>query len=193
MLRKFFISKVRAGGFLSTNKAVPFSTLLLAVGSQSITKPQHHRSIEGNRKANFRTYRHPNSGRVRRRQISPVNNLIRQCFLLGKYEYYFTKYSPVKSDSLTKLLIGMAESTVVELQTSESGVRAIRLGNKTSFLEEDLPGSDTIYERDFYPRLVATILRFRRLILLSNPGTGKSVFQFYMLARYLNPTLFPSE
>ena len=30
----------------------------------------------------------------------------------------------------------------------------------------------------------------RRVLLLSNPGTGKSVFQFYLLARYLNPSLF---
>jgi hypothetical protein len=32
-----------------------------------------------------------------------------------------------------------------------------------------------------------------RVILLSNPGTGKSVFQFYMLARFLNPALFAGD
>jgi hypothetical protein len=91
---------------------------------------------------------------------------------------------------LTTLLKGLACSTVVNLENTTSGVRAIRIGNNARFLLDGMAG-DTIYERRFYPQLVSAIRGARRrVLLLSNPGTGKSVFQFYLLARYLNPSLF---
>jgi hypothetical protein len=94
-------------------------------------------------------------------------------------------------DSLTALLKGLACSTV---DVVGEGVRAIRIGNNATFLIGNALAGDTIYERSFYPQLVSAIRGLdRRVILISNPGTGKSVFQYYLLARYLNPSLFKDE
>jgi hypothetical protein len=93
--------------------------------------------------------------------------------------------------SLTALLKGLACSTV---DVVGEEVRAIRLGNNATFLIGKALAGDTIYERSFYPQLVSAIRGLdRRVILISNPGTGKSVFQYYLLARYLNPSLFKDE
>ena len=73
-------------------------------------------------------------------------------------------------------------------------MRAIRIGNDAKFLIGDAPAGDTIYERSFYSHLVSAIRGLHlRVILISNPGTGKSVFQYYLLARYLNPSLFKAN
>ena len=94
---------------------------------------------------------------------------------------------PEVDAKMTAMLKGLACSTVDNL---ESGVRAIRIGNNEKFVFDKLAG-DTIYERWFYPQLVSAIrCADLRVLLLSNPGTGKSVFQYYLLARYLNPSLF---
>ena len=95
---------------------------------------------------------------------------------------------------MTQALKGLACSTAEVLgDDASSGVRAIRLGNNATFRPGMLAG-DTIYERRFYPRLANVICSSsRRVVLLSNPGTGKSVFQFYMLARFLNPALFAGD
>jgi hypothetical protein len=99
----------------------------------------------------------------------------------------YTSFSPALDGPRTKLLNGLATSTAVDLS---EGVRAIRIGNSMNFLGDGLAG-DTIYERPFYPELVNAIRCANlRVLLLGNPGTGKSVFQFYLLARYLNPPLF---
>jgi hypothetical protein len=95
---------------------------------------------------------------------------------------------PRINKSLTGLLKGLACSTV---DVVGEGVRAIRIGNDASFLVGDGLAGNTIYERSFYPQLVSAIRGLSlRVILISNPGTGKSVFQYYLLARYLNPSLF---
>ena len=103
---------------------------------------------------------------------------------LSKYE----SFRPEIGDEATSLLKGMASATAEEVG---AGVRAIRLSNGVKFLGDEKPAGDTIYERNFYPRLVSAIRGLRRrVILISNPGTGKSVFQYYLLARYANPSLF---
>ena len=100
---------------------------------------------------------------------------------------------PKLSKPMTQVLKGLACSTAEVLGNASSGVRAIRIGNNATFLP-GMHGGDTIYERQFYPRLVNVICSSsRRVVLLSNPGTGKSVFQFYMLARFLNPALFAGD
>lgn len=82
---------------------------------------------------------------------------------------------PEVDESLTALLKGLACSTVDDVG---AGVRAIRIGNDAKFLIGDAPAGDTIYERSFYPHLISAIRGLHlRVILLSNPGTGKSVFQ----------------
>ena len=93
--------------------------------------------------------------------------------------------------SLTALLKGLACSTV---DVVGEGVRAIRIGNNATLLIGNALAGDTIYERNFYPQLVSAIRGLDlRVILISNPGTGKSVFQYYLLARYLNPSIFKDE
>ena len=100
----------------------------------------------------------------------------------------YMSFRPKIGKFSTSLLKGMASATAEEVG---AGVRAIRLGNGVKFLDDEMPASDTIYERGFYPRLVSAIRGLRRrVILISNPGTGKSVFQYYLLARYANPSLF---
>ena len=100
----------------------------------------------------------------------------------------YMSFRPKIGKFSTSLLKGMASATAEEVG---AGVRAIRLGNGVKFLGDEKPAGDTIYERNFYPRLVSAIRGLDlRVILISNPGTGKSVFQYYLLARYANPSLF---
>ena len=100
----------------------------------------------------------------------------------------YMSFRPKIGKFSTALLKGMASATAEEVG---AGVRAIRLGNGVKFLGDEKPAGDTIYERGFYPRLVSAIRGLDlRVILISNPGTGKSVFQYYLLARYANPSLF---
>ena len=114
--------------------------------------------------------------------------------ILSKEVDCFKSWSPKLNEPMTQVLKGLACSTAEVLgDDASSGVRAIRLGNNATFLLGVLAG-DTIYERRFYPRLANVICSSsRRVVLLSNPGTGKSVFQFYMLARFLNPALFAGD
>ena len=100
----------------------------------------------------------------------------------------YQSFQPEVDSELTELLKGMASATAEDVG---AGVRAIRLGKGAKFLSGKEPAGSTIYERSFYPRLVSAIRGlFLRVILISNPGTGKSAFQFYLLARYLSPALF---
>lgn len=101
----------------------------------------------------------------------------------------YKSFRPMIDTKSTNLLKGLICSTVDNLENTTSGVRAIRIGNGATFTNE--MAGDTIYERHFYPKLVSAIrCADVRVLLLGNPGTGKSVFQFYLLARYLNPSLF---
>ena len=101
-----------------------------------------------------------------------------------KYE----SFKPQIDSKLTDLLKGMASATAEDVG---AGVRAIRLGKGARFILHKTPSDSTIYERSFYPRLVSAIRGLSlRVILVSNPGTGKSVFQYYLLTRYLSPALF---
>jgi hypothetical protein len=105
--------------------------------------------------------------------------------LIDKYR----SFSPEVSEKLTTLLNGMVSSTVEDLGNTDSKVRAIRLGNEARL--SDYFAGDTIYERPFYSQLVSAIRRaHRKVLLISNPGTGKSAFQYYLLARYLNPSQY---
>ena len=50
--------------------------------------------------------------------------------------------------------------------------------------------SKVLYERPFYNDLLKLIRSKKRFILIGNPGIAKSYFQYYYLARILNPSLF---
>ena len=100
---------------------------------------------------------------------------------------WYLDYNPMLSSSLTNLMKGLSDSAVRKL---DSNIDLITLS------ECDLPNHSIetsrqfIYARSFYPELLKQIRKYKRVVLLSNPGTGKSMFQFYYLARLLNPTAF---
>jgi hypothetical protein len=99
--------------------------------------------------------------------------------------------NPVHNEPMTRVLQGLVNSTAEALRNTWSKVRAIRLGGSGATALATVLGSDTIYERKVFPRLVNRICYMsRRVFLKGNPGTGASAFQFYMLARFLNPALF---
>jgi hypothetical protein len=67
------------------------------------------------------------------------------------------------------------------------GMRAIHC---CTDLEEGTIGADILFIRDFYEDLLNLIRSVRNCVLIGNPGIGKSQFQFYYLARIMNPELF---
>ena len=86
------------------------------------------------------------------------------------------------------MLKGMASATAEEVG---AGVRAIRLGNGVTFLDDEMPASDTIYERGFYPRLVRPFEALGDASFSSPTQARARVYsQHYLLARYANPSLF---
>ena len=120
--------------------------------------------------------------------MDAVNDVASEYVLPAKLSNYL-KLSPEVLDVESNLLVGLKASTV-EVICEDPLVRAIRLGHGATFGATAVAG-DTIYERDFYPQLVLGIRTTRqRVLLLGNSGVGKSTFQFYLLARYLNPAEF---
>jgi hypothetical protein len=102
---------------------------------------------------------------------------------------WYKSLSPKIEKEQTAILAGLKASTV-EIICDKPRVRAIRLGNGAT-LDTSMLAGDTIYERDFYPQLVRDIRTARlRVLLLGNSGVGKSMFQYYLLARYMNPAHF---
>ena len=51
-------------------------------------------------------------------------------------------------------------------------------------------GPQLVYVRPFYDKLLGEIRKISHVVLVGNPGIGKSTFQYYYLARILNPKLF---
>lgn len=101
----------------------------------------------------------------------------------------YMSLSPWVLDDESSLLAGMKASTV-DVICTKPHVRAIRLGDGAMYDPTVLAG-DTIYERSFFPQLVKDMRTARkRVLLLGNRGVGTSTFQFYLLARYMNPEQF---
>jgi hypothetical protein len=107
----------------------------------------------------------------------------------AKFSQYMS-LSPTIDDEQSTTLAGMKASTVEVIREEQPRVRAIRLGLGATLSDVSL-AADTIYERDFYPQLVRDMRTAKlRVLLLGNSGVGKSTFQFYLLARYMNPEHF---
>ena len=86
----------------------------------------------------------------------------------------------------SKLLIALSNCTVETILKSP-GMTAI---NCDYTFETGIVGADTLFTRDFYEDLLEDIRLNLRSLLIGNPGVGKSLFQFYYLARIMNPKLF---
>jgi len=87
----------------------------------------------------------------------------------------------------SQLLKDLSESTKIPLL---HGVNAIMLGNNGVLPFDDSYCANTIFERSFYNDLLKCLYEDRCNILIGNPGTSKSMFQYYYLARLLNPDIF---
>ena len=117
-----------------------------------------------------------------------IRKVASKYLLPDDYSSYMS-LSPKIEKKQCSILEGMKASTV-EVICDEPRIRAIRLGNGAKLDKADVAG-DTIYERDFYPQLVRDMRTLDlRVLLLGNSGVGKSMFQFYLLARYMNPAHF---
>ena len=89
----------------------------------------------------------------------------------------------------TLLLECLANCTVEKL--GDSGVDVISLNNfPASHIGIDCRAGNKLFVRSFYPDLLKVIREKKRSVLLGSPGTGKSFFQFYYLARIMNPEKF---
>ena len=86
----------------------------------------------------------------------------------------------------SKLVIALSNCTVETILKSP-GMTAI---NCDYNFETGIVGVDTLFTREFYEDLLEDIRLNLRCLLIGNPWVGKSLFQFYYLARIMNPKLF---
>ena len=99
----------------------------------------------------------------------------------------YLKFRPQLDTSRTKLMNGLAGCSVSNL-SSDVDLITLSEGYLPEFTIES--ASQFIYARRFYPELLKKIRKHDMVVLLSNPGTGKSMFQYYYLARLMNPAAF---
>ena len=92
--------------------------------------------------------------------------------------------NPKDSQKHTHLLHELSNITITE----DIGASISVIESSPCSLLEDYGGK--LFVRDFYDDLLAAIRNNKRSILVGNPGIGKSTFQFYYLARLLNPSKF---
>jgi hypothetical protein len=91
-------------------------------------------------------------------------------------------------EHLTHFLRALATCAVSHL---DSGLQLITLPSGMNFPGVLVESSARyLYCRNFYPELLKSIRLNLRTVLLSNPGTGESMFQWYYLPRLLNPDAF---
>jgi len=95
---------------------------------------------------------------------------------------------PNKDLALCSFIEDLHTCKVSEL---DNGVQLISLTSGAVFPGVVVKSSARfLYSRHFYPALLKRIRSWGRAVLVSNPGTGKSMFQWYYLARLLNPEAF---
>ena len=99
----------------------------------------------------------------------------------------YLKCNPELDLSLTRMLENLSNCSVSKLN---SNMELIILAESITECESIESSQRFIYVRYFYPQLLECIRSTKRVVLVSNPGTGKSIFQFYYLARLLNPAAF---
>jgi len=105
------------------------------------------------------------------------------------YRYYKETYRPIHSEEETKFLCALAKTPLVEEKVSD---HVVGYSFEESLpMEQETHAPNVLYARNFYPRLLGKIRGFRKAVLIGNPGTGKSVFQFYYLMSLLHPEKFP--
>ena len=107
------------------------------------------------------------------------------------WKSYYDIYKPEEETDMTEFVRALSTCTVSQL---DSGLQLITLPPETAFPAVLVKSTDRyLYCRSFYPELLKTIRSSLRNVLVSNPGTGKSMFQWYYLARLLNPDAFNDD
>ena len=99
---------------------------------------------------------------------------------------FYNDFKPRADRAKTDLLVKLATCTK---ESISSDVDIIRIGEGADVGMKSLSPS-TLYVRQFYPDLLTEIRKHKRSALIGNPGIGKSFFQFYYLARIVNPDLY---
>ena len=126
------------------------------------------------------------------RHINLVNELL---VVRGESESF--PFSELQKDlNSSKLLMALSKCAMEHLPSSvnvdgqvdsEYSMRVIKI---VGGFDSITVGSEMIFVREFYEDLLTAIRSNHTVVLTGNPGIGKSVFQFYYLARILNPELF---
>ena len=99
----------------------------------------------------------------------------------------YQELNPKLNTKLSNLLTGLSQSSVRKLDCDISLI-TLPVGDLGEVVTDF--SKQFIYARSFYPDLLKSIRKNQRTLLISNPGTGKSIFQYYYLARVLNPSAF---
>ena len=92
---------------------------------------------------------------------------------------------PTRDKNQSDFLESLANCRVEAIGDNVNVIRLNKLGVPWECL-----GPKKLFARSFYPDLLSEIRRRHRSVLIGNPGIGKSFFQYYYLARILNPSLF---
>ena len=114
-------------------------------------------------------------------------NLILPIDLKNFNRQSYEKLNPELNTKLSNLVTGLSQSSVRKLDCDISLI-TLPVGDLGEVVTDF--SKQFIYARSFYPDLLKSIRKNQRTLLISNPGTGKSIFQYYYLARVLNPSAF---
>ena len=102
----------------------------------------------------------------------------------------WSSLNPTVDKDAESLLKGLSNCTVEHL---DNGVTAFTLGGDALLPFNLKFGRNIIYSRPDYPSLLEKIRSLESVVLTSNPGIGKSMFQFYYLVRISNPELLRTQ
>lgn len=99
----------------------------------------------------------------------------------------YERLNPMPSAVDTKFLVGLSNAKVHKL-SSEIDVIDLSVS-----VDLDSMSQRHVFVRSgVYPQLLATIRESKRTVLIGNPGTSKSFFHYYYLARLVKQSLFGS-
>ena len=109
-----------------------------------------------------------------------------------KYVKRLKKYNSLQPDVNPELCSLVDDLTACIVTQLDNEVQLITLPSGSTVFSGVVVNSSArfLYIRSFYPDLLKRVRSKWRTVLLSNPGTGKSMFQWYYLARLLNPHAF---
>ena len=112
--------------------------------------------------------------------------LVGRQLIIEEDTFLFLPKSMTESTEDNSLLNALSKCTEETVLTS-ANLKAIHTNHN---IEEQVIGPGIIFSRDFDQNLLIDVRANWRCVLIGSPGIGKSHFQFYYLARMMNPKLF---